>query len=94
LGAWTAANDRACIRTLAMPIHRFSLAQLQLKMEALSYWHPQIDKSRFHQEAISDEMWVGFEQLVRLCYAYRHWQQVCLKMCFPPPDQSVEQGSK
>src|SRR5260370_9509276 len=22
-----------------MPIHRFSLAQLQLKMEALSYWH-------------------------------------------------------
>ena len=76
-----------------MPIHPLTLAQLQSKMEPLRYWHPQIDKSRFHQGAISDEMWVKFEQLVQLCHAYRHWQQVSLKKRFSAPEQ-VEQGSK
>jgi hypothetical protein len=76
-----------------MTIHRLSLAQLRSKMEPLRLWHPQIDKSRFHQGAISDEMWVKFEQLVRLCHVYRHWQQVCLKKRFPPRDQ-VEGESK
>jgi hypothetical protein len=38
-------------------------------------------------------MWVKFEQLVQLCHLYRHWQKVCLKKRFPPPDR-VEQESK
>jgi hypothetical protein len=29
-------------------------------------------------------MWVKFEQLIQLCHAYRHWQQVSLKKRFPP----------
>jgi hypothetical protein len=78
---------------LVMPSHPLTRAQLQSKMEPLRRWHPQIDKSRFHQGAISDEMWVKFEQLVQLCHAYRHWQQVSLKKRFSPPEQ-VEQGSK
>jgi hypothetical protein len=57
------------------------------------HWRPRIDRSRFHQGAISDKMWVKFEQLVQLCHAYRYWQQVCLKKRLPPPDR-VEQESK
>lgn len=37
-------------------------------------------------------MWGKFEQLVQLCHAYRHWQQVCLKKRFPPGQ--IEQESK
>jgi hypothetical protein len=76
-----------------MPSHTLIRAQLQSKMEPLRHWPPQIDKSRFHQGAISDEVWVKFEQLVQLCHAYRHWQQVSLKKRFSPPEQ-VEQASK
>jgi hypothetical protein len=76
-----------------MTIHRLNWAQLQSKMEPFRHWHPQIDESRFHQGAISDEMWLKFEELVQLCHAYRHWQEVCLKKRFPPPDR-VEQESK
>jgi hypothetical protein len=76
-----------------MIIHRPGSARLRLKMEPPRLWHPQIDKSQFHQGAISDEMWVRFEQLVQLCHARRHWQQACLKKRIPPPDK-IEQDSK
>src|SRR6266566_8249655 len=76
-----------------MTIHRLSWGQLRSKMESLRLWHPQIDESRFHQGAVSDEMWVTFEQLVQFSHVYRHWQQVCLKKRFPPPDRA-EQESK
>ena len=78
---------------LEMPIDRFTSTQLRLKREVLRYWHPQIDGSRFHKGAISDEMWVHFKQFVQLCHAYRHWQQVSFKLRFPPPRQSREVGS-
>jgi hypothetical protein len=81
-------------RILEMPIHRSSPAELQLKIEPLTYSHPQIGKSRFCKGAVSDKMWVHFTQFVQLCHAYRHWQQVCLKMRFPPPDKPAGQESK
>src|SRR5215469_11096317 len=67
--------------------------QLQSKLDHLRCPHPQIDKGRFQQGAISDEMWVKFQQLVQLCHAYRHWHQVSLKKRLSLPHQ-VEQGSK
>jgi hypothetical protein len=82
------------VRIVVMPIHRLSWAQFQSKMEPLRHWHPQIDESRFHQGAISGEMWTYFEQFVQLCHAYRHWQQVSLKMRFPPPRQFDDLESK
>jgi hypothetical protein len=68
-----------------MPIHRFKRVRLPSKIEPPRYEDSQIDKSRFHQGAVSDEMWVKFEQLVQLCHDYRHWQQVSLKKRLPPP---------
>lgn len=38
-------------------------------------------------------MWVKFEQLVQLCHAYRHWQQVSLKKRFASR-LVIEQTSK
>jgi hypothetical protein len=42
-------------------------------MDVLEYWEPSIDWSRFDQGDLHSDIWNPFTKLVRLCHAFRYW---------------------
>ena len=43
-------------------------------MDVLQFWEPEIDWKEFHQGAISPDVWAKFQELVRLCHAFKYWK--------------------
>jgi hypothetical protein len=45
-------------------------------MDVLEHWEPSIDWSLFNQGDLHSALWNPFTQLVKLCHAYKHWDEV------------------
>jgi hypothetical protein len=45
-------------------------------MDVLEHWEPSIDWSLFNQGDLHSALWYPFTQLVALCHAYKHWDDV------------------
>jgi hypothetical protein len=45
-------------------------------MDVLQYWEPNIDWSKFARGDLDSTFWSPFTQLVRLCHAYKHWDEI------------------
>jgi hypothetical protein len=45
-------------------------------MDVLAHWEPNIDWSKFKRGDLHSALWTPFTELVRLCHAYNHWDEV------------------
>src|SRR5208282_5858709 len=44
-------------------------------MDVLQYYDPPIDWSKFAQGPLRSDFWNMFRNVVRLCHAYKHWDE-------------------